>query len=523
MADGDQLLAWGTALRKPLAGHVTFFETNRLTALTRVTTSVARQRLALRHPQIFAAPPLMASFYAELEVEGRTYPLRSCEFGFEQSTDARGRARTKVRHGLLHLALDVPDGDHLLAWAHATHKPLAGHVTFFETNRLTARETVGFAAGHCVSYAETFASGHGAEGAYVCRLTIAAEKLELVPGGPARPFTPAAAREYATAPAAALQEQVAAAMPSKLERYNARMNMMQSARTKLAVTPHEPAQNALTRLERNNVAVERAKLSAHVYKSDVFNLDESGNPTSLKTPEPEGWHMLAGEELAKRSISPEMLLDPTSGFKAAIYQSSFEQPRKLVLAFAGTEDKPDILSDLRQGIGLKDKQYNEAMRLAKKLVSTTDPLDVETTGHSLGGGLASAATVVTGTKGYTFNAAGLHLNTVKRSPYDISRAAMQEQGALIDAYRSTSDPLNNAQKAAVITRGVVLPKALGIPHLVAPAKQWTHQWKELVTSNPITAAKNMALHGHGISPQMVDHIEAEKDVDTSVLTNYLGQ
>ena len=34
--------------------------------------------------------------------------------------------------------------------------------------------------------------------------------------------------------------------------------------------------------------------------------------------------------------------------------------------------------------------------------------------HSLGGGLASAATVVTGTKGYTFNAAGLHANTVKR-------------------------------------------------------------------------------------------------------------
>ena len=162
------------------------------------------------------------------------------------------------------------------------------------------------------------------------------------------------------------------------------------------------------------------------------------------------------------------------------------------------------------------------MDLAKTITNNTDPIDVETTGHSLGGGLASAATAVTGTKGYTFNAAGLHTNTVKRPPYEVSGAAMREQGALIDAYRSTSDPLNNAQKASLLTRGIILPKALGVPRLVAPAPQWQHQWKELVMGNPLKAATTMALHGHGISPQMVDHIEAEKDVDTATLTHYLG-
>jgi hypothetical protein len=43
-----------------------------------------------------------------------------------------------------------------------------------------------------------------------------------------------------------------------------------------------------------------------------------------------------------------------------------------------------------------------------------------------------------------------------------------------------------------------------------------------VKGNPITAAKTMALDGHGISPQLVDHIEAEKDQDTSTLTSYLA-
>jgi hypothetical protein len=50
----------------------------------------------------------MSSFYAELEIAGSTYPLRKCQFEFEQATDGRGRVVAKVRHGQLHLTLDVP-------------------------------------------------------------------------------------------------------------------------------------------------------------------------------------------------------------------------------------------------------------------------------------------------------------------------------------------------------------------------------------------------------------------------------
>jgi hypothetical protein len=466
----------------------------------------------------------MASFYAELEVGGRTYPVRSCSFEFTQATTERGRVAAKVRHGLLHVALDVPDDALLLAWGTAAHKPLDGHVTFFETDRRTARETVSFAAGACVGYHEAFASGDGTAGAYVCQLTIAAAKLVLTPGGPPRPLVAATPRDYVTAVAAAPLPTTLATLPelNKQQRYDKRMGLMSSAQGKLATAPDVPAQTALERLQRNNVAVERAKLSAHVYDSEKYELDARGNPTTLCTPEPEGWHMLAGEELAKRGVSPEMLLDPKSGFKAALYQSAFERPPKLVIAYAGTEDKKDIVSDLRQGVGLKDKQYNQAMKLADAVTKRVGKSAVEMTGHSLGGGLVSAATVVTGTKGYTFNAAGLHTNTVKRPPYEVSRAAMHEQGMLLDACRSTSDPLNNAQKASLVTRRVVLPKALGVPHLVAPAPQWQHKWNELVKGNPLTAAKTMALHGQGVSPQMVDHIEAEKDVDTATLTHYFN-
>jgi len=138
----------------------------------------------------------MSSFYAELVVAGHTYPLRQCQFGFTQATDPRGRVQAKVRHGLLHLTLDVPDTDLLLDWAHTAHKPLGGHVTFFEPDQRTARETLSFAAGQCVSYQETFVAGDGAAGAYVCQLTITSDGLTLAPGGPASAFVAPAAREY---------------------------------------------------------------------------------------------------------------------------------------------------------------------------------------------------------------------------------------------------------------------------------------------------------------------------------------
>jgi hypothetical protein len=139
----------------------------------------------------------MSSFYTELVVAGQTYPVRQCQLGFAQATDPRGRVQAKVRHGLLHLTLDVPDDDQLLDWANTAHKPLSGHVTFFETNRQTARETVSFAAGQCVGYQETFVAGDGAAGAYVCQLTITSDGLTLAPGGPAGAFVAPAAREYA--------------------------------------------------------------------------------------------------------------------------------------------------------------------------------------------------------------------------------------------------------------------------------------------------------------------------------------
>ncbi len=134
----------------------------------------------------------MASFYAELQVTGSTYPVRLCTYEFTQATSERGRVVAKVRHGLVHLTLDVPDDDQLLDWAHTPFKPLAGRVIFYDAKGGPALETLAWEEGQCVGYQEEFASGDQNQGAYVCYLTIAAPKLTMQPGGPAAYVGPAA-------------------------------------------------------------------------------------------------------------------------------------------------------------------------------------------------------------------------------------------------------------------------------------------------------------------------------------------
>jgi hypothetical protein len=121
----------------------------------------------------------MASFRCILSVADQEFPVVHCAYEFSQATSERGRVSAKVRSGLITLHLDVPDGDHLLAWAADPHKKLNGSLSFQQTNRPIAREVLTFEDGFCVSYEEIFVAGSGVAGAYQCILHISAAKLTL--------------------------------------------------------------------------------------------------------------------------------------------------------------------------------------------------------------------------------------------------------------------------------------------------------------------------------------------------------
>ncbi len=114
-------------------------------------------------------------------------------------------------------------------------------------------------------------------------------------------------------------------------------------------------------------------------------------------------------------VSPESIgldsgrfTDPDSGFKATL----FKRGNEFVLGFGGTDglDAPDIKTDLAQSLGIDTEQYNLAIKLADQVQIAVASIEGSTlvfTGHSLGGGLASAAAIATQLPAVTFNSAGL--------------------------------------------------------------------------------------------------------------------
>lgn len=99
--------------------------------------------------------------------------------------------------------------------------------------------------------------------------------------------------------------------------------------------------------------------------------------------------------------------NPIDGFKASLTRT---ESGNYMLAFAGTEDwHTDMPQNLSQGVGFKTSQYEQAIRIARQVQDWAwkHGHKVTITGHSLGGGLASAASYATGLDAITFNAAGL--------------------------------------------------------------------------------------------------------------------
>ncbi|MGH9381912.1 MAG: hypothetical protein ACRD2Z_15050 [Thermoanaerobaculia bacterium] len=109
---------------------------------------------------------------------------------------------------------------------------------------------------------------------------------------------------------------------------------------------------------------------------DVYDLDSRGI---------DGWNRLDEQQLAAARIRPDMLENPKTGFRAAIYTDG---NGRYVLAFVGTDAKeiPDWIANFGQGLGLEADQYVQAKRLADRAEQAFGD-DLVITGHSLGGGL----------------------------------------------------------------------------------------------------------------------------------------
>jgi Dipeptidyl aminopeptidases/acylaminoacyl-peptidases len=198
--------------------------------------------------------------------------------------------------------------------------------------------------------------------------------------------------------------------------------------------------HAIDRFARNNVAVERARLA-----EDAYNVGK-GDP-------PEGWERVTGEALKKLGGTSELFPQLRKAFKAAEYrdgyypdlyksQSAVFGEERYVLSFRGTQGKLDGSADVVQAFGGDTEQYSKAVKCAQKLKQVLgDKMDI--TGHSMGGGMAAAAGIVTGSPVWAIDPAGVHAATLERAGKHYSRVQAENyvqnfvaEGEILDTVQS---------------------------------------------------------------------------------------
>jgi len=183
---------------------------------------------------------------------------------------------------------------------------------------------------------------------------------------------------------------------AKKARYKARKDLI--AAGKASSDPKVRA--AAERFERNNIAAEKAALSAAVYKDPSL-------------PPPTGWKDISNDPqaLAKYGLTPDDLNGSRPG-NTRLYEPDpaiFGKDQRPTLVFAGTHSGTDWKNNFQQGVGLESSYYRDAVRLGNTLGN-----NVDYAGHSLGGGLATAASSAGGGPAWTFNSAGLKSSTVTK-------------------------------------------------------------------------------------------------------------
>src|SRR5690606_12466173 len=177
----------------------------------------------------------------------------------------------------------------------------------------------------------------------------------------------------------------------KAARWQERKTQIARAKEKSATMPASQERDELmaatARFEKNNVAVEKARLSADVYKP------EDGPPL--------GWKNISSdtEALDAIGLKRKHLSEPGSNFRAQVYAPDpevFGGDLKTTVSFKGTDfdNKEDWANNVAQGLDKESLYYKKAVEIGKQFQASD--ADVEVTGHSLGGGLGSAAARASG-------------------------------------------------------------------------------------------------------------------------------
>ncbi len=225
-------------------------------------------------------------------------------------------------------------------------------------------------------------------------------------------------------------------------------------------------------------------------------------------------------------VLKDMLKPDDSGFRAEIYLPDpaalgpgyqptvvFKGSRGAVREVDGglrdTSAEDFGANNLPQSIGQKTDYYDRAMELATTFQKLG--IRVHYAGHSLGGGMVSAAVAVSGERGTTFNSAGLHPETARRFARENPGVEVFDPNPRITAWQIRGEVLNDGLQNNIERMDVAQRRVLGhVLEDVSALMQDVPQLKQAMTRQ--LASAHMPNHAREAITGFVDAL-AEGDTD----------
>ncbi len=253
------------------------------------------------------------------------------------------------------------------------------------------------------------------------------------------------------------------------------------------------------RLRQDMDEVEHARLAKHVYVKH-----DPDAPDDL-LPAPPGFLDATEDELDQLGLKLGDLVPRGSAFRAAVYRRDpvvwdADTAPTFNLVFRGsTLAVEDWQNNFAQNADQASSYYERAVTMGNSIAERAQSSQVQMIGHSLGGGLASAAQGGSGSPTTTFNAAGLHPRTVARYSRVPDRQRAEPDKIL--AYQVEGEVLTATQESGVAS--LFANPAVGQRVTVPPAKPG------------VSADDRHAMD------EVIDAIEARKESDEATLQRCL--
>ena len=254
------------------------------------------------------------------------------------------------------------------------------------------------------------------------------------------------------------------------------------------------------RLRGDMDQVENARVAKAVY----LKYDPDA-PADLKVPPP-GFLDPSDDELASLGLNKDDLAPKGTDFRAAVYKKDpivwgdNPQPPYDVVFRGSTLAPEDWQNNFAQNANNESSYYKNATSIGNSIANADAVDQVQLVGHSLGGGLASAAQGGSGAIATTFNAAGLNPKTVARySTIDDRKAADPDK---ILAYHVDGEVVTKTQESGL-------------------TQYFSHPAPGVREITPTTSDKLGPEDRHGMD-EVIGSIEKQKTADEATMKDCLA-